>query len=134
MPKEASFGLLHDDDLLLGGYQKVISRFSTNATVTNGWWIGPEWYSNAVNPWPLTPANRLVASNLVFSNQARTNLIFTQQISYQLVSNLPSSVTEAYVMLDSIKLQDDSTNPSPDIVTGKQIGRASCRERVLRLV
>ena len=28
MPKEASFGLLHDDDLLLGGYQKVISRFS----------------------------------------------------------------------------------------------------------
>jgi len=87
------------------------NEYSTNATVTNGWWIGPEWYSNAVNPWPLTPANRLVASNLVFSNQARTNLIFTQQISYQLVSNLPSSVTEAYVMLDSIKLQDDSTNP-----------------------
>lgn len=79
---------------------------------TNGWWIGPEWFNQATNPWPLNFANRFVASNLVFSNQTRTNLIFTQQISYQIVSNLPTAFTESYVMLDSVKLQDDSTNPA----------------------
>jgi hypothetical protein len=92
----------------------LATNLSTGAT--NGWWAGPEWYNQATNPWPLNLANCFVVSNLTIANQTRTNLIFTQPITYSVRVNTPEAVTEAYVMLDNVRLQEPLPAPSTNVI------------------
>ena len=72
--------------------------------------------------------------NLININQQDKKIIDGLKISYDSLNednNQIKQVNENYEkQLNELK-QDKATK---DIVTGKQIGRASCRERVLRLV
>ncbi len=80
----------------LNNFVGPISSFSTS------WYVGPEWYNNIVQPWPL---GARFTTNISVPARSRQALIFTQVITV-VMTNVPTGIADGYVALDNVILSE----------------------------
>ena len=85
-----------------------VPRAQTVANSGPGWYVGPEWFGDNIEPWP---TNNPLTTTFTINQRDRQTFIFTHQIQYRLRNNKRSSqVRDGYVILDSVKLCRGANN------------------------